>query len=357
MTDHRARRAANRADLRRARRARSSRPGRARRCCGAGSRRARLGDADGRGRPPGRGQDPHRDAQPLRRDRGRRERRVQRGGAAAPARLHVGLGPPSRSAAADRARVLRARRPNDGADDEQRASRPTGAARVRSAAGTSATTTSNVCWPDERSAASERPSARQRDSRPAQPVLVPRARSPSGCWAVTVRRMQGMDMGPGHGPRRARLVRRRLADDDGRDDAPLAARRWLVACARGRGRAAGPLAPPRTVVFAAGYLLHLARRRACSRTRWSRACARSISVLAGVGPGRAVRRRRRDPGRGALRADARSKGDACATAGTRAADSGAGAERLGGALDGHSSTAASASGASWALMAALSRSG
>jgi hypothetical protein len=38
-----------------------------------------------------------------------------------------------------------------------------------------------------------------------------------GCWAVTAERMRGMDMGPRHGPRRARLVRRRLGDDDGRD--------------------------------------------------------------------------------------------------------------------------------------------
>ena len=40
-------------------------------------------------------------------------------------------------------------------------------------------------------------------------------------WIVTIERMRGMDAGPGHRPRLARLVPRRLGDDDGRDDAAV----------------------------------------------------------------------------------------------------------------------------------------
>jgi hypothetical protein len=111
---------ANRADLRRACRAGLRGLDKRGGTAALAPRHARLGDADGRGRPPGRGQDPHRHARPLRRDRGRRDRRVQGGGAASQARLHLGLGRPCRSAAADRARVLRVGRKDDGADEEQR---------------------------------------------------------------------------------------------------------------------------------------------------------------------------------------------------------------------------------------------
>ena len=44
----------------------------------------------------------------------------------------------------------------------------------------------------------------------------------AACWAVTARRMQGMDMGPGTDLGGARLVRGRVDDDDGGDDASLA---------------------------------------------------------------------------------------------------------------------------------------
>ena len=74
-----------------------------------------------------------------------------------------------------------------------------------------------------------------------------------GCWAVTVVRMQGMDMGPGTDLGGLGWFARRLADDDGRDDAPLAlAHGRRLRARRGRGQARSIAG---TLAFAAGYLL------------------------------------------------------------------------------------------------------
>src|SRR5262249_27204181 len=139
--------------------------------------------------------DPHRHARPVRRDRGRRDGRVQGRRAVAQARLHLGLGRSAGSAAVDRARVLRAGQRADRADDQQQhPDRRAGgepAARLerllrqpRTPAGPMSTTASE-----------NRPSGMPR-SAAAWPVVVLAAIA-GGCWAVTVERMEGMDMGPG----------------------------------------------------------------------------------------------------------------------------------------------------------------
>src|SRR5262249_25632045 len=155
------------------------------------SRHAGMGDPDGGGQSPSRGQDPHRHARSHDRDRGRRGRRVQSCGTAAPAGFHLGLGRPARPAAADRARVLRARRQDDCADDEQRDPhrRAPRESRAR-VAGLLRQPRTSPCRMS--TAASER--------RPlAAPTVLFLLAVAGACWAITVDRMQGMNMGPGMG--------------------------------------------------------------------------------------------------------------------------------------------------------------
>src|SRR3954465_4671112 len=84
------------------------------------------------------------------------------------------------------------------------------AGRASATAGTTATTTSSASWRNENGHA-----------------LRPLAGAPPrGCGRCLLGRDGrpdgGEGSGGGDGPRRARLVRGRLGDDDGRDDAPVA---------------------------------------------------------------------------------------------------------------------------------------
>ena len=96
------------------------------------------------------------------------------------------------------------------------------------------------------------------------------ARAGHGGLGLTAGRMGGMDAGPGGELGDARLVRRQLAADDGGDDAAGdRADGGRVRPPRGAGAAARRPSRPAT--------WRLARRRASSATRPSRACARSSS--------------------------------------------------------------------------------
>ena len=107
------------------------------------------------------------------------------------------------------------------------------------------------------------------------------------------------------------------------------------------------------VLFAAGYLLGVAAARGCSRTALIEGVGSLDVSVARVGPRRAVRRGRRDPRRGALRADAGEGDAACATAATPSCSPGAGAPAPSGACSMGLEHGGFCVGSSWALMAAL----
>ena len=138
-------------------------------------------------------------------------------------------------------------------------------------------------------------------------------------WIVTIDRMRGMDAGPGTDLGGPGLVRRRLGDDDGGDDAALDGADGARRAAGVDTRAHPARRPPRsaaTWLFVVGYLAAWTAYGLAAYGAVPASSARHPGFLAWDRGGPLVAGDRRSPPR-ASTSSPRSSGPACATAARR----------------------------------------